>query len=81
MRFIANLFGRLIFCVGLMMTVVGCVTGSMIGSTSRTTMSGVILMLLGAGIYWLGSTKVCQRCSKRIKHTELECKRCGGTQV
>ena len=80
MRFIANLFGRLIFCLGVMMTVVGCVIGSMIGSTAGTTMSGVTLMILGAGIYWVGSTKVCPQCSRRIQHTALECKHCGGAQ-
>jgi hypothetical protein len=80
MRFIANLLGRLIFCVGLMITVVGCVIGSIMGSTGGTTMPGVTLMVLGAGIYWLGSTKVCPQCSKRIKHTALECKHCGGAQ-
>jgi hypothetical protein len=80
MRFIANLFGRLIFSLGLMITVVGCVIGSMIGSTGRTTMSGVTLMILGAAIYWVGSTKVCPQCTKRIKHTALECNHCGGAQ-
>lgn len=80
MRFIANLLGRLIFCVGLMITVVGCVIGSMMGSAGGTTMPGVTLMILGAGIYWMGSTKVCPQCSKRIKHTALECKHCGGAQ-
>lgn len=80
MRFIGNLLGRLIFCVGLMITVVGCVIGSMMGSTPGTTMPGITLMIFGAGIYWLGSTKVCLQCSKRIKHTALECKHCGGAQ-
>ena len=80
MRFIGNLLGRLIFCVGLMITVVGCVIGSMMGSTGGTTMPGVTLMILGAGIYWLGSTKVCLQCSKRIKYTAIECKHCGGAQ-
>ncbi|HXV80781.1 MAG TPA: hypothetical protein VEG60_12960 [Candidatus Binatia bacterium] len=80
MRFIANLLGRLIFCVGLMITVVGCVIGSMMGSTGGTTMPGVTLMILGAGIYWMGSTKVCPQCSKRIKHTALQCKHCGSAQ-
>jgi hypothetical protein len=67
-------------CVGLMITVVGCVIGSIMGSTGGTPMPGVTLMVLGAGIYWLGSTKVCPQCSKRIKHTALECKHCGGAQ-
>ena len=81
MRFIANLLGRLIFCFGLMITVVGCVIGSMIGSRGITTISGVTLMMLGAWIYWVGSTKVCAQCSKRIKLAALECKHCGGAQT
>ena len=78
MRFIAPLFGRLIFCAGLMITVVGCVIGSMVGSTGGTTMSGITLMILGVAIYWVGTTKVCVHCSRRIKHIETECKHCGG---
>lgn len=77
MRFIAALLGRLMFCLGLMITVVGCVIGSMLGSTGGTSMSGMILMILGAGIYWFGATKVCPQCSKRIKHNERACRHCG----
>lgn len=80
MRFIAPLFGRLIFCLGLMITVVGCVIGSMIGPTGGTTMSGIALMILGAWIYWIGATKVCPQCSKRIQHNERGCKHCGAAQ-
>lgn len=79
MRFIAPLLGRLIFCLGLMITVVGCVIGSMIGSIG-TTMPGASLMILGGGIYWIGTTKACPHCGKRIKHTERQCKHCGGAQ-
>lgn len=80
MHFIASLLGRLIFCVGLMITVVGCVIGSLTGS-GGSTMSGMTLMILGAGIYWFGTTKACPHCSKRIKHTERQCKHCGGAQA
>ena len=80
MRFLANIFGRLIFCLGVMITVVGCVVGSIVGSTGGTTMFGVTLIVVGAVIYWLGSTKVCPQCFKRVKHTALECKHCGSAQ-
>jgi hypothetical protein len=80
MRVLANIFGRLIFCLGLMITVVGCVLGSMIGSSAGTMMSGVTLMAVGAAIYWVGSTKVCPQCAKRVKPTALECKHCGCAQ-
>jgi hypothetical protein len=80
MQFIGKLAGRLIFCLGLMITVVGCVIGSVIGSSSGTTLPGFTLMALGGGIYWFGSTKLCQQCSRRIQHSALECKHCGGAQ-
>jgi len=80
MRVLAKIFGRLIFCLGVMITVVGCVIGSMVGSTGGATISGVTLMAVGAAIYWVGSTKVCRQCSKRVKYTALECKHCGSTQ-
>jgi hypothetical protein len=80
MRFLANIFGRLMFCFGLIIIAVGCVLGSTIGSTGGTMMSGITLMAVGGAIYWLGSTKVCPQCSKRVKHTALECNHCGGAQ-
>lgn len=80
MRVLAKIFGRLIFCLGVMLTVVGCLVGSMVGSTAGTTMSGFTLMALGAAIYWMGSTVVCRKCSKRVKYAALECKHCGGTR-
>ena len=57
----------------MMITVVGCVIGSTVGATSGTTMPGVTLMAVGAVIYWIGSTKACPQCSKRVKHAALEC--------
>jgi len=81
MRFLTNIiFGRLIFCLGGMITVIGRVLGSMVGSTGGTTMSGVTLIVVGAVIYWVGSTKVCPQCCKRVKPAALECKHCGSTQ-
>jgi len=77
MPLLAKLFGRLIFCLGVMITVVGCVVGSLLGASAGMTMSGVTLMAVGATIYWLGSTKVCPQCSKRIKLAAVECKHCG----
>ena len=80
MQFLGKLAGRLIFCVGLMITVVGCVIGSVIGSSTGTTLPGFTLMILGGGIYWLGSTKVCLQCSRRIQSSALACKHCGAPQ-
>ncbi len=77
MRFLGEIFGRLMFCVGLMVTVVGCVLGSIVGSAGGTTVFGVTLIIVGAVIYWVASAKICLRCSKRINHNALTCKHCG----
>jgi len=63
-----------------MITVVGCVIGSVVGSGSGTTLPGVTLMIIGAAIYWGASTKVCTHCTKRIQHSALQCKHCGSAQ-
>jgi len=80
MQFFGSLAGRLIFCVGLMITVVGCVIGSVVGSGSGTTLPGITLMIMGGAIYWGASTKVCAQCSKRIQSSALQCKHCGRAQ-
>jgi len=80
MQFFGSLIGRMIFCLGLMVTVVGCVIGSVVGSGSGTTLPGVMLMIIGAAIYWVASTKVCGQCAKRIQHAALQCKHCGSVQ-
>ncbi len=81
MRFFTSLVGRLMFCLGLMITVVGCVIGSVVGTTGGPNLSGIILMVLGGVIYRAGTTKVCQDCSGRIKQTERACKHCGAAQA
>ena len=81
MPFFTKLFGRLMFSFGLMITVVGCVIGSMIGSAAGTTITGIILMAAGAALYWVGSTKICPQCAKRIKHAVLHCQHCGRAQA
>jgi len=77
MRLLASIFGRLIVCLGVMITVVGCVIGSVVGSSAGTTLPGVILIIIGAVIYWFASTTVCSQCYKRLGHAAPECKHCG----
>lgn len=80
MRSLAAIFGRLILCVGVMVTVVGCVIGSLMGQSGAGTIGpGVVLIVIGAGIYWVASTKICPRCSKRVRHSAIECKYCGSS--
>jgi len=80
MEFFGSLVGRIIFCLGLMVTVVGWVIGSVVGSGSGTTLPGVALMIVGAAIYRGASTKVCAQCTKRIQHSARQCKHCGSAQ-
>ena len=77
MCFLASLFGRLIFCLGVMITVVGCVVGSMIGSTGGSMMSGVTLIILGGAIYWFGSTKICQVAPRELNTIRISAKTVG----
>jgi len=80
MQLLAGILGRLVFCLGVMVTVVGCVIGSVAGLSTGTTVPGFTLMIAGAAIYWLASTKICLRCNKRVRQAALECKHCGATQ-
>jgi len=80
MHLLAGILGRLVFCLGVMVTVVGCVIGSVAGSSPGTTLPGVTLMIAGAAIYWLASTKICSQCNKRVRQAALECKHCGAIQ-
>jgi hypothetical protein len=64
MHLLASILGRLVFCLGVMVTVVGCVVGSVMGSSPGTTLPGVALMIAGAAIYWLLRQSFSQ-CSKR----------------
>jgi rRNA maturation endonuclease Nob1 len=78
MRSLAAIFGRLILCVGVMVTVVGCVIGSLMGQSGASAMGpGTVLIIVGGGIYWVASTKICPQCSKRFRYNAVECKYCG----
>jgi hypothetical protein len=77
MRMLASIFGRLLCCLGIMITVVGCVIGSVAASSTGTTLPGVTLVIAGAAIYWFASTINCSQCDKRVSHTALKCKHCG----
>ena len=80
MHVLASLFGRLIFCLGVMITVVGCVISSVVGASAGTTLPGVTLIIAGAMIYWFASTKICSKCYKRVRLAARECKHCGAIQ-
>jgi hypothetical protein len=80
MNLFASLFGRLILCLGIMISVVGWVIGSVLGSNLGTTLPGITLIGIGAFIYWRAVTKDCTACRKRIKTSAAVCSHCGGAQ-
>jgi len=46
MQLLAGILGRLVFCLGVMVTVVGCVIGSVAGLSTGTTVPGFTLTQL-----------------------------------
>jgi hypothetical protein len=80
MQFFGRLAGKIIICFGIMITVVGCVIGNVMRSGTGTTLPGITLIIAGAAIYWLASTKVCNQCKQRIKQADGSCKHCGAKQ-
>ena len=82
MHFLAQLISKLIFCVGVMITVVSCVLGSAIGSgVGRGPFMGIALMILGAVLWNKTSTKVCTGCGGRVGYLARKCRHCGENLV
>jgi hypothetical protein len=82
MQFLTELFVRLIFSVGLMITVVSCVLGSVTGSGfSFVPIIGITLMIISAVLWRKTSTKVCPECAERVKSQARKCRYCGADLV
>ena len=78
MQFLAQLGAKLVFCVGVMMTVVSCVLGSVVGSgAGGVSFVGITLIIIGAVLWRMTSTKVCSGCAQRVKHQARKCQYCG----
>jgi hypothetical protein len=78
MPFLGQLAAKLLFCVGLMITVVSCVLGSVVGSgAGGVPFMGIALMTIGAVLWRKTSTKVCPGCAERVKHQARKCQYCG----
>jgi hypothetical protein len=78
MQFITQLFSRLVFCVGLMITVVSCVVGSVLGSGfGGMPILGITLMIIGGVLWHRTSTKLCPGCAERVKYQARKCRYCG----
>jgi tRNA(Ile2) C34 agmatinyltransferase TiaS len=78
MQFLAQLSAKLFFCVGIMITVVSCVVGSVVGSGLGTVpFMGIALMTIGAVLWHKTSTKICPGCAERVKSQARKCQYCG----
>jgi len=78
MQFLTQLLSKLIFCVGIMVTVVSCILASVIESgVGRGPAIGIALMILGAVLWQKTSTKVCPGCAERVKYHARKCQYCG----
>jgi hypothetical protein len=82
MQFFTQLFTKLIFCVGLMITVISCVLGSVVGSgLGGVPIIGITLMIISAVLWRKTSTKVCPGCAERVKYQARKCQYCGADLV
>jgi hypothetical protein len=58
-------------------TVVGCVIGSTLGSgTGGAPFFGVLLMILGGGLWQRFSRKACPACAERVNLQAAKCPNC-----
>jgi hypothetical protein len=82
MQFLTQLFTRLVFCVGLMITVIGGVLASVVGSGfGAAPIIGITLMIISAVLWRKTSTKVCPACAERVKYQARKCRYCGADLV
>jgi hypothetical protein len=82
MQFFTQLFIKLIFCVGLMITVVSCVVGSVLESgAGGMPIIGIALVIIGGVLWHKTSTKVCPECAERVKSQARKCRYCGAVLV
>jgi ribosomal protein L40E len=82
MQFLTQLFTKLVFCIGLMITVISCVLASVVGSgLGVAPLIGIALMIVSAVLYHKASTKVCPACAERVKYQARKCRYCGADLV
>jgi len=78
MQLLAQILSKLLFCLGIMITVVSCVVGSVIGSGGGgIPFTGIALIIIGAVLWQKTSTKLCPACSERLKYQARKCQNCG----
>lgn len=78
MQILAQTLAKLLFCVGLMITVVGCVIGSALGTgAGGAPLFGTLLMGFGGGLWHKFSRKPWPACAERVILQAARCPNCG----
>lgn len=78
MQFVLQLLGKLVLCVGIMLTVVSCVLGSVAGTGTGGAPFMGIALIIGGGVLWhRSSNKTCPSCAERVKYQARKCPHCG----
>ena len=78
MQFLAQILAKLLFCLGIMITAVSCVLGSVVGSgAGGAPLFGIAIMRTGAVLWHRRLSKICPACSERVKYQASTCQRCG----
>jgi hypothetical protein len=78
MQVLAQTFAKLLFCFGIMISVVSCVIGSVVESgAGGVPFIGIILIIAGAVLWHRTSMKACPACAERVKYQARKCQYCG----
>jgi hypothetical protein len=76
--FLGQILAKLLVCVGIMVTVVSCVLGSVVGSgAGGVPILGIGLIIAGAVMWKKTATKLCPACAERVKYQARKCEFCG----
>jgi hypothetical protein len=78
LHFVGQIFAKLLVCIGIMITVVSCVLGSVVGSgAGGVSIIGIGLIIGGAVMWKKTATKLCPACAERLKSNARKCRHCG----
>ena len=78
MHFLGQILAKLLICLGIMVTVVSCVLGSVVGSGGAgVSIMGIGLIIAGAVMWKRSLTRPCPSCAEPIKYQARKCASCG----
>lgn len=78
MRTLMDIAGLLIACLGVIMTMVGCLGATVAGPAGGVIFwIGLALIAIGWAVSSTATHKVCPTCRETVKHKALKCKHCG----